>query len=285
MIEAGTIEDLRPIGADRMDLNCETLALVLPTFQELATISKVIERAVQALDSLHIDYEVIVVDDGSKDGTAELVRSLLPAIPQLRLVERFGERGLSGAILDGWASASSTIVGVIDADLQHPPELLPELWMAMENGADIAVASRYALGATTGRWRWLRRRISSFAVQLCKPLQRRNLMVKDPMSGFFMTRRSVVRELPPLQRSGFKLLLEILVRGPVKKVQEVPFCFGLRQGGQSKAGISVLGDYLLLLVRLYASLLLPSGTGGHRQVRTSPAKPELATLEGRAETR
>ena len=131
------------------------------------------------------------------------------------------------------ASLASSI-----ADLQHPPELLPDLWLAMESGADLAVASRYALGATTGRWQRLRRAISSFAVFVCRPLQRRNLLVKDPMSGFFMTRRSVVRQLPTLQRSGFKLLLEILICGPIQRVQEIPFCFGMRQGGLSKAGIA-----------------------------------------------
>ena len=233
----------------------EALAVVLPTFQEVSTIEEVIGRAVCALDPLRIDYALIVVDDGSKDGTADIVRSMLPYLPQLRLIERANSRGLSGAILDGWASTSASVIGVIDADLQHPPELLPDLWKAMAEGAEIAIASRYALGATTGRWRWLRKTISSLAVLLCRPLQRRNRVVKDPMSGFFMTRRSVVKGLPPLQRSGFKLLLEILVRGNFRNVREVPFCFGLRQGGQSKAGISILNDYIGLLIHLYFSKL------------------------------
>lgn len=237
----------------------EALAVVLPTFQEVSTIEEVIGRAVRALDPLCIDYVLIVVDDGSKDGTADIVRSMLPYLPQLRLIERSHSRGLSGAILDGWALTSASVVGVIDADLQHPPELLPELWKAVENGSDLAVASRYALGATTGRWRSLRKMISSLAVLLCRPLQRRNLIVKDPMSGFFMARRSVVKGLPAPQRSGFKLLLEILVRGEFGKVQEIPFCFGLRQGGQSKAGLQVLIDYLTLLIHLYRLKLTRTG--------------------------
>lgn len=76
------------------------------------------------------------------------------------------------------------------------------------------------------------------------------------MSGFFMIRQDVVRELPTLQRSGFKLLLEILVRAPLRDVQEVPFNFGARQGGESKAGFSVLRDYCTLLARLYWSHLV-----------------------------
>ena len=255
MIEAGTADATDPQALYSSGLASDSLAIVLPTFEEVSTVAEVVERAVRALDPLCIRYELIVVDDGSKDGTADRVRTMLPDLPQLRLVQRSQKRGLSGAILDGWASTSASVIGVIDADLQHPPELLPDLWKAMADGAEIAVASRYALGATTGRWRWLRKTISSLAVLLCRPLQRRNLVVKDPMSGFFMTRRSVVKGLPPLQRSGFKLLLEILVRGNFRNVREVPFCFGLRQGGQSKAGISILNDYIGLLIHLYFSKL------------------------------
>jgi dolichol-phosphate mannosyltransferase len=235
-------------------MSSDSLALVLPTFQESATIEPVIRRIVPVLNVLQIKYELIVVDDASEDGTADIVRSLLSVFPQLRLVERVGERGLSGAILDGWASTSSSIVGVIDADLQHPPEVLARIWEAMENGAEVAVASRYALGATTGRWRWLRRMASSIAVMLCRPLQGSPCVVKDPLSGFFMVRRSIIDELPSLQRSGFKLLLEILVRAPMQKIEEIPFCFGLRQGGRSKAGFSVVRDYVFLLLRLYGSM-------------------------------
>jgi dolichol-phosphate mannosyltransferase len=231
----------------------ESLTLVLPTLQEAATIEKIIRRIVPVLDTLCVDYEIVVVDDASQDGTPAIVKRLAAEFSQLRLVERRGERGLSGAILDGWAGASASIVGVIDADFQHPPELLPALWAAMENGADVAVASRYAYGATIGRWRWLRRVTSSVAVLLCRPLQARNCLVEDPMSGFFMIRRGIVLDLPKLQRSGFKLLLEILVRARLRSVREVPFCFGLRQGGESKANVAVLRDYVVLLARLYWS--------------------------------
>ena len=183
MTEATTIEGHRPSLAIPSSIHSDSLALVLPTLQESATIETIIGRIVPMLDGLGISYELIVVDDGSNDGTADIVRNLFAVFPQLRLVERFGERGLSGAILDGWASTSSSIVGVIDADLQHPPELLPELWTAMKNGADIAVASRYALGATTGRWRWLRRTASSIAVLLCRPLQGPSHFCRRPNVG------------------------------------------------------------------------------------------------------
>ncbi len=247
--------------------SADSLTLVLPTLHEAATIEKIIRRIIPVLETLCAEYELVVVDDASRDGTPAIVRSLAAEFPQVRLVERRAERGLSGAILDGWAGASASVVGVIDADFQHPPELLPTLWTAMEEGADVAVASRYAHGATIGRWRWLRRATSTVAVLLCRPLQARNSLVQDPMSGFFMIRRSIVRDLPTLQRSGFKLLLEILVRARLRSVREVPFCFGLRQGGESKANVAVLRDYLILLLRLYWARL----TG-----------PMTASVDGRA---
>ena len=253
----------------------ESLALVLPTLDEAATIENIVRRIVPVLDTISADYEIVVVDDASRDSTPAIVRRLAAEFPQLRLVERKGERGLSGAILDGWAGASASIVGVIDADFQHPPELLPELWAAMETGADVAVASRYARGATIGRWRWLRRVTSSLAVLLCRPLQARNCLVEDPMSGFFMIRRRIVRDLPTLQRSGFKLLLEILVRARLHTVREVPFCFGLRQGGESKANASVLRDYVVLLLRLYWSRFSGGSSGSGSGERSALPEAEI----------
>lgn len=221
--------------------------------QEAANIREVILRIAAALESGGVSYELIVVDDASTDGTAAIVRAMCCELPQLRLVERVEERGLSGAILDGWATSSAPVLAVIDADMQHPPELLPELWACIHKGADLCVASRYAHGATLGRWRALRRALSWAAILLCRPLQRGGSAVEDPMSGFFMVRRSVMIPFSAFQRSGFKLLLEILVRAPIHNLMEVPFCFGLRRHGDSKANAGVLKDYVLLLGRLYWS--------------------------------
>lgn len=229
----------------------DALALVLPTFHEAVNIAEIIRRIVAVLDAQTFPYELIVVDDASADGTAAIVRNMCCEFPQLRLLERTMVRGLSGAILDGWASSSASVLAVIDADLQHPPELLPQLWSCIEHGADLCVASRYAHGATTGRWLALRRSFSWLAILLCRPLLRRGSSLDDPMSGFFMVRRSAMPDLSAFQRSGFKLLLEILVRAPIHTTMEVPFCFGLRQGGQSKANFSVFRDYVVLLGRLY----------------------------------
>jgi dolichol-phosphate mannosyltransferase len=146
---------------------------------------------------------------------------------------------------------------VIDADLQHPPELLPRLLEAAER-SDIAIASRYALHHGTKGWNPLRAAVSRLSTFVAAPLiSKKNLRVTDPMSGFFVVRRRCIEGLT-FQTTGFKLLLEILVRGRIQTVQEVAYHFGLRRAGRSKASAAVAFDYLHLLGRLSRDLVLRS---------------------------
>jgi dolichol-phosphate mannosyltransferase len=230
------------------------LALVIPTFCEAETIACLLHQIRAVLDPLAIPYEILVVDDDSCDGTAEVVNALATYDPRIRLLVRRGQRGLSGAILHGWQHSDADILGVMDADLQHPPELLPELFAAIENHRDIVIGSRYAAGGELGRWNPIRRLISAAAVWVTWPIQRPRVRAKDPMSGFFMVRRNCLHQIK-FQESGFKLLLEILVRGRIQTVEEIPFEFGLRSCGTSKANVKVALDFGRLLVRLYASNL------------------------------
>ena len=198
-----------------------------------------------------IPYEILVVDDDSGDGTEEIVSAVTLEDPRVRLLVRKGERGLSGAVLYGWQRTDAEILGVMDADLQHPPELLPRLLGAIQNGRDMAVGSRYTPGGELGQWNPARKFVSAAAVWVTLPLQKARIRAKDPMSGFFVVRRHCIERIM-LQRSGFKLLLDILVRGRIESIEEVPFVFGSRYRGASKAGLKVAWDYGLLLVRLYA---------------------------------
>src|SRR3979411_1037611 len=116
------------------------LALVVPTLGEAANIRTVLRRVRTSIDPLGIPYELIVVDDDSRDGTAEIVHQISEADPRVRLLVRSNARGLAGAVVHGWQQSEAEIVGVIDADLQHPPELLPQLWKAVDSGTDLAVA-------------------------------------------------------------------------------------------------------------------------------------------------
>ncbi len=204
------------------------------------------------LDPLAVNYEIVVVDDDSCDGTGEAVSAIGAQDPRVRLLVRKGQRGLSGAILHGWQNTDAAILGVMDADLQHPAELLPKLLAAIQSGADIAIGSRYTPGGELGDWNPIRKFISSAAVWVTLPLQKSKLRAKDPMSGFFMIRRHCLEKVQ-LQRTGFKLLLEILVRARIHSLQEVPFAFGLRFRGASKANFKVAWDYGCLLARLYAA--------------------------------
>jgi dolichol-phosphate mannosyltransferase len=227
------------------------LALVIPTLQEAGNIGGLLNDVRSILDPLHINYEIIVVDDDSTDGTGDIVTAASGQDPRIRLIVRKGERGLSGAVLDGWRSADANVLGVMDADRQHPHELLPRLYAAIVEGNDLVIGSRYTPGGELGGWNPIRKLLSAAAVWATYPLQRRGLRAKDPMSGFFMIRRQCIDQIE-FQRAGFKLLLEILVRARLTSVKEVPFVFGSRFRGASKANVKVATDYARLLARLCA---------------------------------
>jgi dolichol-phosphate mannosyltransferase len=229
----------------------ESLALVIPTLFEAENIGGLLDHVRSVLDPTGIPYEILVVDDDSSDGTGDVVSAIAQADPRVRLLVRKGERGLSGAILHGWRNTKASILGVMDADLQHPPELLPQLLAAVLGGSDLVIGSRYTPGGDLGEWNPLRKIFSAAAVWVTWPLQRSRLRAKDPMSGFFMVRSCCLDQIA-FQRSGFKLLLEVLVRGRIRSVEEVPFAFGLRYRGASKANFKVAWDYGRLLARLYA---------------------------------
>ncbi|MDR3726213.1 MAG: polyprenol monophosphomannose synthase [Terracidiphilus sp.] len=229
----------------------EKLALVIPTLREAENICGLLDHVRGVLDPLGIPYEILVVDDDSRDGIEEVVSAISRLDSRIRLLIRKGEKGLSGAILYGWQHTDAAVLGVMDADLQHPPELLPELLEVILDGRDIAIGSRYIAGGCLGSWNPARKFFSSAAVWVTWPLQQRRLRAKDPMSGYFLVRRRCLEQVR-FQRSGFKLLLEVLVRGRIRSVEEIPFAFGQRYRGASKANFRVAWDYAWLLARLYS---------------------------------
>jgi dolichol-phosphate mannosyltransferase len=226
----------------------DTISLIIPTYNEKDNIPPLVERIHQALSGSN--YEIILVDDSSQDGTAEIASSLSPKYP-VRVIVRRGEKGLATAVAHGLQYATGRIIGVMDADLQHPPEVLPDLIKALESGADMAVASRYIPGGGCPNWGLSRRIISKVALKLSHLLLPATRKVKDPLTGFFMFRRENVNadRLKPI---GYKISLEIMLVGDFRRIVEVPFIFEERSAGQSKLRPQQQIDYLKHLVSLMA---------------------------------
>jgi dolichol-phosphate mannosyltransferase len=230
------------------------ISVVFPTYNEARNVQEVLRRASEALRSTGKSYELIVVDDASPDGTAELAEALSGEIP-VRVVRRPGRLGLATAVVDGWKIAKGDILAVMDADLQHPPEVLPRLAEVFSNSdVDIAIATRSGPGGgAASDWRWTRRLTSWIARHLASCVLPRTLAdVSDPMSGMFMVRAAAVREIT-LEPTGYKILLEVLGKAQYRELMEVPFLFQARSLGTSKLGKRELLQYLAHLIRLARS--------------------------------
>lgn len=227
------------------------LSLIIPTYNESGNIRLIVAQLVRLLDPvLPQAYELIVVDDDSPDGTWQAALALTAHTPALRVMRRQQEKGLSSAVIRGWQAAEGDILGVIDADLQHPPEVLLQLVAAITTGADLAVASRHVQGGGVSQWSLVRRFLSRGAqvlglLVLPKVVGR----VSDPMSGYFLVRRSAIAG-PLLHPKGYKILLEVIGRGQVNTIAEVGYVFQERSEGESKVTWHQYFDYLHHLLRL-----------------------------------
>ena len=227
------------------------LSLIVPTYCEGQRIATLIERVHRSLSSY--SYELIVVDDNSPDGTSELAQSLSKDYP-VRVITRTDERGLASAVVEGFKQARGGILGVIGADLQHPPEVVPELLKKVRSGAEVAIASRYVKGGGSEGWSMNRRIISRASKVLAALLLPSIRGIKDPLSGFFLLRREVIDgvELSP---TGYKILLEVLVKGKAREIAEVPYVFREREKGKSNLNT---GEGINYLKHLYCL----AGSGG-----------------------
>ena len=227
------------------------ISIIVPAYNERGNMELLVERAGQALAASGEPYELIIVDDNSPDGTAEAVRELQASRPWLRLVVRTQDRGLSSAVIAGWDVSCGDVLGCMDADLQHPPEVLTKLVHTLRtSAADVVVASRHVSGGGVSDWS-LARRIVSWTATLLATLAVPGTLgeVRDPMSGFFLLRRGVIRRAS-LKPRGYKILLEVLAKGDYRAVREVPFVFQERVEGGSKIGSSVIWDYIVHLFRI-----------------------------------
>jgi dolichol-phosphate mannosyltransferase len=236
-----------------LDLAKQTVyfSLIIPTYKEANNIHNIVTVLTKILNqALGDDYELIVVDDNSPDNTWEIAQSLTKEYPQLRVMRRTEEKGLSSAVIRGWQISRGNILGVIDGDLQHPPQVLLQLLQRIENGADLAVASRNVEGGGVSSWSAVRRFLSRGAQILGLVILPGVVgRVSDPMSGYFMVTRSAIAEIT-LNPLGYKILLEVIGRGKVKEIGEVGYVFQERQEGESKVSWKHYLEYIHHLLRL-----------------------------------
>ncbi|WP_193322850.1 glycosyltransferase [Pyrobaculum calidifontis] len=220
------------------------VTVVVPTYNEAENLPELVERLHRAFGG--VGYEVVVVDDNSPDGTANTARRLGERYP-VRVVVRERRAGLSSAVVEGARAAEGNVVVVMDADLQHPPELAPQLAKIAERGC-LAVASRYVKGGRVEGWSLSRRVVSRGAVLLARLVVPEARGVKDPVSGFFAYKRDCLRAVTPT--GLYKILLDVLVQCRPPCVVEVPYVFGLRTRGRSKLGAKHILDFVRQILAL-----------------------------------
>ena len=223
------------------------LTVVIPTLNEAGNVEPLLDRLGVALAG--IEWEAIFVDDGSTDGTPELLTRIAQSDRRVRMIRRIGRRGLSSAVVEGALASTTPVVAVIDADLQHDETILPDLYRAIADGGnELAIGTRYAGNGSTGEWDDKRLKISRFATALASPIMKTRL--SDPMSGFFAVRRDVLLDAAPgLSNVGYKILLDLVASSPRPlKVAEVGYTFGTRQSGESKLDEMVALEYIELLL-------------------------------------
>ena len=223
------------------------LSIIVPALNEAQNLPMLAERIDVSLKGQ--SYELLVVDDNSRDNTPQVCAELAAKYPLRLIVREHPTNGLSGAVLHGIAESKGRRIVVMDADLQHPPEKIPELLAALDSGAEFALGSRYvAGGSTSGEWGLFRKINSWAATVLARPFAGK---VHDPMSGFFALDRNTFNRAERLTPLGYKIALELMCKCRVNQVREVPIHFAERTAGESKLSLKQQFRYLEHLSRLY----------------------------------
>lgn len=240
------------------------LSIVVPTYNERENLAPLAQRVFAAVDPA--TSELLIIDDDSPDGTAEAARAIGDALRErapgdhqpLRCIVRKGERGLATAVVAGLREARGERIIVMDADLSHPPERIPDLVAALNDPAvEMAIGSRFVPGGAVDLDWPLHRRLNSLLGRL---LARPLTPVRDMMAGFFCVRRAGLR-LSALRPIGYKIALELIVRHRWRRVVEIPIAFTDRAAGKTKLNVGEQLRYLRHLGRLYG-LVIWRAAGG-----------------------
>jgi dolichol-phosphate mannosyltransferase len=249
------------------------VSVIIPTYNEYQNILHLVEVIKRKLPG-GLFTEIIIVDDNSPDGTGKLIenhiqRNQLSSRGRLiqhhedddnvmvksgnsvvKLIRRESKKGLASAVMHGIRSSTGQYILVMDADFSHPPEAVPVLITELMNDPDcIVIASRYTDGGSVAGWPFKRVLLSRLAAKIARHgLKLRN--IRDPISGFFAFPRHIIENIG-ISSSGYKLLLEILVKTKGAKVKEVPYAFTNRKLGESKLDSRIIFDYLWAIWYLY----------------------------------
>ncbi|MDX2307045.1 MAG: glycosyltransferase family 2 protein [Hyphomicrobium sp.] len=255
------------------------VSVVVPTLNEAGNIVPVTEAVRKALAGYN--WEIIFVDDDSKDGTADAARRVGAADPRVRCIRRIGRRGLSGAAIEGILASSAFAVAVMDADMQHDETLLPDMLEQIRAGADLVVGTRNAEGGSAGDGLSQNRKAASdLATWAAQRLL--GVSLSDPMSGFFMIRRETAdRVAPKLSTQGFKILLDLIASSDEPlKIVERPYQFRKRLHGASKLDSRVVAEYAGLLISKASGDLVSARFLSFAMVGASGLFVHMAALAG-----
>jgi dolichol-phosphate mannosyltransferase len=222
------------------------LSIIVPTYNERERLEELVAAVSRIFAEHRIRGELVVVDDNSPDGTGAIADGLASRFP-LQAVHRSGKLGLGSAVIDGFGRARGSILGVMDADLSHPPSILPGMLAALQAlDVDAVVGSRYIPGGGAKNWPFLRLAMSRFACVLAWPLT----PVRDATSGLFLARRAAIEGVK-ISAAGFKICLELLMRSRIASIAEVPYVFADRAAGESKMTTREAMGYFVQLRDLY----------------------------------
>ena len=256
MLHTGRLAAAPPAVTSRANGAALQLAVVVPVLNEADNVLVLADALVTALEGLC--WEVLFVDDGSRDGTLDRLRALAVHDRRFRLIQRIGRRGLASAVVEGVLASVAPVAAVIDGDGQHDETVLPRLYTLVADGAcDVAVATRYAEGGSTGSWSNGRRRLSEAATRWAKALL--GVTLSDPMSGFFAVRRDVVEAVAPrLSNIGWKILLDLVASSPTPlRTVETPYTFRERRAGDSKLDLRTTQEFVILVLEKLLGRFVP----------------------------
>ncbi len=229
------------------------VSIIIPTYNESKNIIKILHHIGEILPK-NISTQTIVVDDNSPDGTGKIVEDYLKNVKKIadntiEIIHRKTKDGLGSAILKGIQQAKGDTIVVMDCDFSHPPQIIPKLIESIKKYQyDIVVASRYIKGGKIQGWSVKRKIMSKFATLIAK--KGLGIDTKDPMSGFFAFKRSIIKGLN-IDAIGFKILLEILVKTKGVNIKEIPYTFQNRELGSSKLNVKTILDYYKSVWKLY----------------------------------